>query len=202
MTNDPSKFEELGAQWKSQRPPQPNNNEAISQLIAGVQSQQLQSVKTHLLTIAILSITLIIIYCFYLYVARFQEALSISGGILMLTSLAIRIGTEIISLSLLLRIDFSLAASASNLLSIRFHSLRRLINGPIMYITLAAYIVGFFMLSPEFSLHLSNMVVALMDVGFVIGAVILLKYLHKIVNKEKLILAKMRALQDSLDADN
>ena len=118
----------------------------------------------------------------------------------MAIALATRIGLEIFSLGLLLRIDFTQATSISNQRSIRFHRLRKSIHGPFMTFSLTAYIAGFFMLSPEFSVYLGKTTVALIDAGFVIGGVILIRYLHKIVQKEKQILVKMHALQEALEA--
>lgn len=67
-----------------------------------------------------------------------------------------------------------------------------------MYTALILYGIGFFLLTPEFLVYLNSISVMLMDMGFVVGAIILLSFLRKCVREESSLLQIMQQTQNEL----
>ncbi len=81
-----------------------------------------------------------------------------------------------------LSIDENALTSTSKV--IKFFRFRTRIHGGITLLIIALYIIGFYMLTPEFMEYLAMRWIWLMDVGFVLIAITLFYFLRKTVVKE------------------
>lgn len=196
MSTDNQHVDRLEEIWKADR--QHSTTDSVAALLDKVKENQQKSEQFHIATIIILTITLVTLVAFFIFVAPFQDSLSRVGCTLMLASLAIRIGFEIASLSRARRMDASLASREANLRNIRFHAMRKLIHGPVMMSALIAYTVGFFMLTPEFAEYFSGLAITLIDGSYVLGACVLGRHLRNVVKREEAILEEMQTLQAAL----
>jgi len=145
-------------------------------------------------TIIILSITLLGLIAFFSTVARFQDLLSRAGVFLMCGGLLLRIVIEVISLVKSKKLLLDLSAHELTVKMGQYYVYRTKIHGAITYIILALYIIGFYMLTPEFMQHLAMKWVWLMDIGFVFIAVTLFYVIRKGVLEE---LAVLRRFKDA-----
>jgi len=188
-------------QWKESK-----QNKAIKvgnsgTLMAKAKDQGDKIKKGHLITISVLSITLFGLILFFIYVAPFQELLSHIGMALMCGGLLLRIAIELISYGKTAMIEMSSSAVDTNERAILFYQYRTKIHGALTYLIVAAYIIGFYLLTPEFSEYIALEWLLVMDIGFVFIAFTLIYFIRKTVVEELKILHELARLKDDLKSD-
>lgn len=145
-----------------------------------------------------LTVTLaMLIFCFY-YVFHFQMVLSNIGATLMIGGMALRILIEIFSALRSQRIKISDTTSQSVHNTISFYQFRKRIHGPVTILIFGLYFVGFYMLTPEFSMHLSLSWVIVMDASAVVIAIVLILIIRHGILKELKDLEKIVDIQTNL----
>lgn len=138
----------------------------------------------HYSTITILSVTLIVLILFFTKVAVFQETLSHIGVALMAGGLALRIIMEAYSLVKAQKISFEQTTIENTELNIRFYNFRKKIHSTFTIIIFALYIIGFYMLTPEFSQYFNLNRMLLIDGSFVIIMLVLIWIIRKSTREE------------------
>lgn len=138
----------------------------------------------HYSTITILSVTLIVLILFFTKVAVFQETLSHIGVVLMAGGLALRIIVEAYSLVKAQKISFEQTTIENTELNIRFYDFRKKIHSTFTIIIFALYIIGFYMLTPEFSQYFDLNRMLLIDGSFVIIMLVLIWIIRKSTREE------------------
>jgi hypothetical protein len=141
-------------------------------VISAAQKRKGGTIRLKVLTILILLLTLAGIAAFFTYVAKFNDLTSIIGAWLMMGGLALRILIELISIGVSTRIDLSETSSSSNRSFLKYYEFRKMIHGPVTISILVLYTIGFYMLTPEFSRYFSLPVMILIDISYIVGAVI------------------------------
>jgi hypothetical protein len=169
MNND---FEKIKKQWHSQKTETKVDPIDLS-VKESIISRKGESLKHHYATIAILSVTLVIISLFFLYFAPVEFTLSRIGALLMVVGLAVRIVIEIISMAKLKRIDMTSNATDATSKAIDFRLVRKLIHGPVTILIVALYTLGFYLITPEFAVYIPTNLIILMCVSYPIGGAIL-----------------------------
>src|ERR1700730_7730887 len=106
-------------------------------------------------TIVVLTITLIAISFFFHFARPFKELLSKIGIGFMLCGLLLRIIIEVISTFKSKNIHLINNASKTANDALAFYNFRKQIHGPVTISTVGLYIIGFYLLSPEFSEYIS-----------------------------------------------
>jgi hypothetical protein len=168
------------------------------QLIMKAEKKRKGSLRQHMGTIAVLCITLIGLAWFFLYVARFQQFVSHIGVGLMVGGLVVRIVIELYSIYLSGKIDMSAAALNTTHSAVAFYKFRKKINGPVTVTILILYTIGFYMLTPEFSLYFSTLFMILIDASYVLGALIFTWSIRTSIRKEMGILDDLLKLQQDI----
>lgn len=181
MNND---FKNLQSHWESSKKDIelfPTNLDAIYDKI---RKKEKENYFFYYGTIMILLVTLIIVSLFFYYIAPVKETLSRVGVGLMILGLVFRIYIELISIQKAKQINLmeSTLKTAEN--SIVFHRFRKTIHEVIAPIIIGLYTIGFFMISPEFSLYMDFRNVVLIYVSYVIIGIILFIVIRKGVVKE------------------
>ncbi|RYF88831.1 MAG: hypothetical protein EOO00_10690 [Chitinophagaceae bacterium] len=138
----------------------------------------------HYSTIIILSVTLVVLIFFFYTYTPFNTVLSWIGVGVMVGGLFLRIVVEIISARRYATIHVEHDTAAATHQSLQFYEFRKKIHGPLTITIVGLYIVGFYMLSPEFSLHFSTGWMLFMDIGFAFGAVIMTIMIRKGIRQE------------------
>ncbi|TSE11339.1 MULTISPECIES: hypothetical protein [Aquimarina] len=179
-----NEFDELQNKWQKGKKDIENNTEIINETLAAITTKKNSSVQFHYGNIAVLSVTLIGIAAFFYFLAPVQEILSRIGVVLMIGGLLTRIVIECISVSKSKKIDIidNVLKTTNN--TIAFYKFRKQIHGPVTIIILALYTIGFYMITPEFSLYFSTWKMILIDVSYIIGAIIFISFIRKSIKKE------------------
>ena len=191
-----SNFEGLKTEWEDGKKTIESQSGNFSDLHKMIKSKERENYFFYYGTITILLITLTAISLFFYYVVPVKQMLSRIGAGLMLLGLLFRISVEIISIFKAKRINNTdnTLKTAENTIS--FHQFRKLIHQIVSPIIIALYTIGFYIITPEFSLHMQLWNIVLMDVSYVIIGVILFIVIRKGVKKE------MRKLTDIVSLRN
>ncbi len=190
-------FKKLQNNWKTSR-----ENIKISTNIDGLYKEIRKKEKANYFfyygTIIILLTTLIVISLFFIYVAPVQKILSKTGAGLMVFGLLFRIIIEIISIykaKQISSIDSTLRTTEN---IIKFHQFRKIIHRIIAPIIIALYTVGFYMITPEFSLYIEFWNLVLIDVSYIIIGIILFIIIRNGVKKEMRKIADIVRLKNEI----
>ncbi len=167
--------------------------------IIGIAEKKLKStIKMQISTIVILLITFVGISAFFIYIARFNRILSLIGTGLMVGGLALRIIIELFSIYLSRKVDLSESALNTNNASLSYVKFRKRINGPVTIVIIILYTIGFYMLTPEFSTYFSTPILVLIDLSYIVGAVIFTYFVRKTIIKEMLTLNDILRIQKDI----
>jgi hypothetical protein len=191
-----SDFKELQSRWASSKKNIELSAANFDNLYKKIKHKEKENYVFYYGTITTLLITLIVISLFFYYVAPVQETLSRIGAGLMIFGLVFRIFVEIISIykaKQINNLDTTLKAAEN---SIKFHQFRKTIHQVIAPIIIGLYTVGFYMITPEFSLYMKFWNVVLIDISYVVIGIILFIIIRKGVKKE------MQKLQDIIGLKN
>ena len=186
-----NEFEELQNKWDDAKGKQvtPIGKDKV---LAKINAKENENSYFYYGTLIILLITLIVISLFFYHVAPVQESLSRVGVGLMIGSLSIRIVIEIFSIVKAKRInllDNSLTMTDD---TIAFYGFRKIIHNSVTLPIVTLYTTGFYMITPEFSLYFSLWKLLLIDVSYIVIAILLIIHIRKGIKKE------MKSLLDIL----
>jgi hypothetical protein len=191
-------LEELKGVWKGVKQKTLPAGIDTAALIVEARKRKFGMLKIKVLNILVLFLTLVGIEAFFLYVAKFNALISHIGSALMIGGLLLRIIIECLSIYLSLQIDLSKASIDTNKSFLEFYKFRKHIHGPVTITILMVYTVGFYMLTPEFSLFFSFPMMVLIDLSYIVGALIVGFAIRKAIKNEMLHLNEIRKLQEQM----
>lgn len=194
MTNE---INDLKLAWKSAKKDSVHTIDAEN-IIAQAKASKRKSYQLKWGTVIILTMTLIGISAFFKYVANFQETLSHVGIVLMTGGLIVRILVELHSIWLYSKIDFVDSAKENTASFETFHKFRKKIHGTFTGVILVLYTIGFYLLTPEFSLYFDTTEMILLDLSYLPGAAIVLFFIRKGIRDEMLNLEKIMEIKRNL----
>lgn len=177
-------LDNLKSLWKNDRSKDHRQPGDSCHIIAKAKQQMKSSIHLQLRTILILAVTLVGMASFFMYVAKFKQPVSHIGTGLMLGGLALRIIIECFSIFLSNNINLSETALRSNNTSLAYFQFRKQINGPVTFIIIILYSIGFYMLTPEFSLYFSKAKMILIDLSYIPVAMMFTWFIRKTIKKE------------------
>ena len=179
-----SDFKELQRTWESSKKSIEPSATNLDSLYKKIKSKEKENYFFYYGTITILLTTLIVISIFFYYVAPVQEILSRIGAGLMISGLIFRIFIEIISIQKAKQINIldSSLKTAEN--SFQFHHFRKTIHQVIAPFIIVLYTVGFYMITPEFSVYMKFWNVVFIDISYVVIGIILFFIIRKGVKEE------------------
>lgn len=191
------KFEQLKNTWKeAKKEQQPVDSAAM---LRTVQKNHNASKRAHLGNVLILLITVLGLIAFFYFVAPMQETFSRVGIVLMVGGLIVRIIIELVSHRKAVQIDYSSNSSRSAKQAQEFYTYRKKIHGPITFVIIALYTIGFYSLTPEFSKYFSTFWMWMMDGSYLLIGVLLFLGIRKGVVREMRDLKRISDLQNSLN---
>jgi hypothetical protein len=179
-----SDFKELQSKWESSKKNIELSTSNFDNLYKKIKNKEKENYFFYYGTITTLIVTLIVISLFFYYVAPVKEILSRIGAGLMISGLIFRVFIELISIFKAKQINIldTTLKTAEN--SIIFHQFRKTIHQVIAPIIIGLYTVGFYMITPEFSLYMSFWNVVLIDISYIVIGIILFFIIRKGVKKE------------------
>lgn len=192
-------LDSLKGQWQEAKDASKESRPNTKALIQLARTKMKKAVNMHIGNIAVLTLTLIGLCAFFLFVAPLQATLSHLGIFLMLGGLALRIAIELYSIRQSRRIDFSESAATTQEASMKFYHYRKRIHGPVTLTILIAYTVGFYLLTPEFSEYFTTNQVILLDLSYLAAAAIFLLSIRKAIRDEMKLLDELTELQSQFE---
>ncbi|PKV50451.1 hypothetical protein ATE84_2509 [Aquimarina sp. MAR_2010_214] len=199
MSNE---FDELQRKWQKGKKDIESNSGILEETLSSITSKKNLNVRFHYGNIIILSITLIGISAFFYYVAPVKEILSRIGVALMIGGLLLRIIIECISVLKSKRIDVIDDVLKTTNNTIAFYKFRKRIHGPVTITIIALYTIGFYMITPEFSLYFTTWQMVMIDVSYVIGAIIFITFVRNSIRKEIRTLLEIIELKNKIIEEN
>ena len=191
----------LKALWEDSKMEQVLPHSDIDDIIRLSQKKMKRTVRLQWNTIIILTITLVVISSYFKYVTHFNQTLSHLGTAFMLGGLIIRILLELISIYLSRKINLAETALRSNRSTLSYFRFRKVMNGPVTITIVIFYSIGFYMLTPEFSLFFSPSKMVLINLSYVLAAVIFTWSIRKAVKKEMTILNEIIRIRKDITED-
>ena len=170
-------------------------------IVAMAKQQIRSSINLQLSTIIILIIVVAGLLAFFMYVAAFKTTISHIGEGLMIGGLVVRIIIELISIHRSATIDLSKTALSTSNESVAYAKFRKQINGPVTIVILILYTIGFYMLTPEFSLYFSTPVMVLIDLSYIIAAAIFILSIRNSIKKETKILNEILRIRNDITGE-
>ncbi|EZH74067.1 hypothetical protein ATO12_14425 [Aquimarina atlantica] len=199
MSNE---FDELQRKWQKGKKDIESNSEIREETLSSIASKKNSNIRFHYGNIIILSITLLGISAFFYYVAPVKELLSRIGVALMIGGLLLRILIECGSVLKSKKIDVIDDVLKTTNNTIAFYKFRKRIHGPITITIIALYTIGFYMITPEFSLYFTTWQMVLIDVSYIIGAIIFIKFVRSSIQKEIRTLLEIIELKNKIVEEN
>jgi len=193
-----NKFETLQNQWKKDKGSIESTSNDVEEIFLSIKKKKSWSTRFHYGNILVLSIVLIGIIAFFYFIAPVQELLSRAGVGLMVGGLLIRIIIEFISVSKAKKINMVNDALQTTNDTITFYNFRKTIHGPVTIGIIGLYTIGFYMITPEFSLYFETWKLILIDVSYIIGAIIPFLAVRKNIKKEIKILLEIIQLKKKM----
>jgi uncharacterized protein (DUF983 family) len=192
-------MDNLNNQWKRARQDISRSSEAATETLFHAKAQKQNVLSFHYGNIIVLSFVLMGISLFFFYIAPFKGVLGRTGVGLMVGGLFLRIIVELFSTIKYSRIRLEQDTLKATGQSVEFYRFRQKIHGPVTIIIVGLYIIGFYMLTPEFSLYFPLKWMLIMDIGFIIIAIVLFVQIRKGVRQEMLILQGLSKLQRDIE---
>ena len=191
-------FKNLQQKWQKQKNELGDSSSSFEQIVSTIELKRKKGLSFHYGNIIILLVTLIGLFLFFYFVAPVQELLSRIGVGFMMIGILLRIVIEVFSSIKSKKINKLDTALRTTELTLDFYTFRKKIHGAITHIIFVLYLVGFYMISPEFSNYFSFWQMILMDVScFVILAIIYIQ-MRKGIKKEMNMLLEIIALKKEI----
>lgn len=191
-------FNHLKNLWEKSKNEQVAPSSVIEDIIKTAQKKMKSTIRLQWSTIIILAITLIIISIFFKYMTQFNQTISHVGTGLMLGGLIVRILLELISIFLSYKINLADTALKSSHDTMSYFRFRKIMNGPVTISIVILYSIGFYMLTPEFSLYFTTPMMVLIDVSYILGAILFTWSIRMAVKKEMTILNEILRIQEDI----
>jgi len=193
-----SDIKDLQSKWEGSKNNLDSSTINMDNLYKKIKAKERDNYFFYYSTITILLVTLMVISLFFYFVAPVKEIVSRIGAGTMIFGLLLRIFIELISIGKAKRINNldDTLKTAKN--TINFYQFRRIIHRIIAPIIVVCYTIGFYMITPEFSLYMELWNVVLMDVSYIIIGILLFIVIRKGVKKEMQKLSEIIKLKDTI----
>jgi hypothetical protein len=193
-------MDNLENQWKAAKQTIPTSLAKPEDLIELATRKKKSLLYFHFGNIIIFTITLVVLSLFFNSI-HLRESISKTGMFLMLSSMSARLLIEIISTIKSRKIQLLNNAAVSNNKAVSFYSFRKKVQGPASITTVVLYVIGFYLLSPEFSKYIEMKWMIAMHVSFVLAAVVLVIQAKKGMAKEFEVLKSLIELKNEMGND-
>lgn len=193
-------IDDLKILWNDAKQSADDSSARIESLVRLARTKKQNNNKTLILNMFVLIITLVGISAFFIYVANFRLLISHIGIGLMTGSLVLRIIIELFSLYLSSGIDMSETALKTNNAFLKFYQFRKRIHGPVTLAILLAYSIGFYLLTPEFSLYFDLPVMILLDLSYIVAALIFTWFVLIAIKNELIDLKEINRILEEIQS--
>ncbi|WP_319481688.1 hypothetical protein [uncultured Draconibacterium sp.] len=192
-----TEFNDIKQLWKQDKT-SAKDSPGSSAIIKLADQKKRSTTRTQLANITVLVVVVLALLAYFVFVAKFQFTLSRFGALLMCGSIVLRIGIELASIFYAKRIDLSEAALKSNTSILSFYNFRKKIHGTVTIAIITLYSVGFYMLTPEFSHWFPMWLLILIDLSYILAAVIFSYFIRSAIRREMKALNEIKRLREDL----
>ncbi|KZS38677.1 hypothetical protein AWE51_13890 [Aquimarina aggregata] len=197
-----NEFDDLQRKWQKNKEQIRNEPMAMDTMLAAVTKKKASTIRFQYGNIVVLLITLVVISLFFYYIAPVQQILSRIGVGLMIGGLFLRIIIEFISIIKSKKVDIVNNVLSTTQETINYYNFRKRIHGPITVIIILLYTIGFYMITPEFSLYFSTWQMILINTSYIIAAAIFIPIIRKSVKQEVKTLHEIIELKEKIIAES
>ncbi|WP_303918600.1 hypothetical protein [Draconibacterium sediminis] len=192
-----TEFNDIKQLWKQDKTSAKDSPDS-SAVIKLAEQKKRGTTKTQLANITVLVVVVLALLAYFIFVAKFQLTLSKIGAILMCGSIILRIGIELASIFYAKRFDLSEAALKSNNSILNYFNFRKKIHSTVTIAIIILYSVGFYMLTPEFSHWFPLWLLILIDLSYILAAVIFSYFIRSAIRREMKALNEIKRLREDL----
>ena len=192
-----TEFNDIKQLWEQSKTSAQNSSDS-SNIIKMAEQKKRSSTKTQLANITVLIVVVFGLLAYFVFVAKFQSTLSLVGEVLMCGSIILRIGIELASIFYAKRIDLSETALKSNDTILRYYNFRKKIHGSVTIAIIILYSIGFYLLTPEFSNYFPLWLLVLIDLSYILAALIFSYFIRSAIQREMKALKEMKRLREDL----
>ncbi|MFT5761049.1 MAG: hypothetical protein ACI8WA_000154 [Polaribacter sp.] len=193
-----NEFKNVQQKWQKQKKELEDGPSNFEQIVSTIESKRKKGLSFHYGNIAILFSTLIGLFLFFYFVAPVEELFSRIGVGFMMIGILLRIVIEVFSSIKAKKINKLDTALKTTELTIAFYKFRKKIHGAITYVIFILYLVGFYMISPEFSNYFNLWQMIIMDVSCFIIIVFIYVQMRKGIKNEMNILLEIIELKNEI----
>jgi hypothetical protein len=190
--------DELSALWRKGKSDPGIPSLLPGEIISQAQANKKKSMEAHYWNMGILAAVAVMIAFSIVKFFPFATTLSHVGVAMMIGVLVVRIGIEAASLARAGRVRFSDPSVRVAEESLAFYRLRKKLHGPVTISLVGLYLLGWFLLTPEWSLYIPMKWMIIMDGGSLVIAAVLILVIRKGVRQELEDLRRMVELQQQL----
>lgn len=181
-------FEDLKSQWGNQNQQKPPKDGA-KQILKKIKSIQKQQRITNI----VLTVTGIVLIFFFFYISAYKFQPVMIGLLMMIGTLALRIGIELSSMRTLKNMNVAIAVESFKKRLIRYYNRRKKVHFILTPIIILIYSIGFVMLIPAFKENLSSGFYNYIVVSSIILLIMLCLFIFRDAKKE---LSELKELWD------
>ena len=192
-------FNDLTLSWKAAKENLNTEMIPVDKILPLAQKRKRSSLFFHFTNIGILSVLVVVLVLCFQYLFPFRDPLSKTGEGMMIGSLIARIIVEVFSTIKSFRIHLSDDVWNVSGQTLDFYLFRKKIHGPVTILLVAIYSLGFYFLTPEFSKYLPLPLMILIDLSYVVGAIILITQIRKGIKKELNQLISINDLREKIN---
>jgi len=178
-----------------------SSTETTEQLLLKAAAKKKSSIYFQYGNILILTLSLLGLWVFFYRLYPFATLLSKIGTVLMLGGLALRICIEMLSIIRSGKINLTDSAFQNTSTAVSYYRFRKTIHGPVTFLIIAAYTIGYYLLMPEWSRHFPVSIMLLLCCSYPVGAIILIKVIRKGILKEMDDLKELIKLKDEIQEE-
>ncbi|MBX3238306.1 MAG: hypothetical protein KIT80_05935 [Chitinophagaceae bacterium] len=192
-----NELDDLKFLWK-EAAPAVGSRQPIPDIIEKAIAKRKSSLYFQWSNILILTATAVVIYIFLWRLYPYNNILSKTAVLAMISSLAVRIIIELFSIRKWAGIRVDADTLDNTRATLDYYQFRKFVHGPVTYSIVAIYTIAFYCLIPEFSAHVPLWLTLLICIGYPIGAFILISQIRKGIRKELEDIVAISSLSKSL----
>ena len=192
-----TEFNDIKQLWEQDKTSAQNSPDT-SAIIKLAEQKKRSTTRTQLANITVLVLVVLGLLAYFLLAANFQFTLSHIGEVLMCGSIVLRIGIELASMFYAKKIDLCEAALKSNDTILSYYNFRKKIHGSITLAIIIFYSIGFYMLTPEFANYFPLWLIVLIDVSYILAALIFSYFIRSAIRREMKALNEIKRLREDL----
>lgn len=195
MQND---MDELVNQWKNARK-DVRKTESIDALIKTAEGRRKSTLAFHYGNMIALTVLVVVLILFFLYLFPFQETISRIGVGFMIGTIVLRIIIEYLSSRKAAKINLGDTTTAATEETLHFYEFRKRIHGPVTFSMVALYTIGLGLLTGEFIKHIGY-IILLFDAMYCVAGIFIIRQIRKGIKQEMNDLQEIIKVKTQLNA--